>query len=350
MVDWQAAAEFAARVAPPGPIATHAELSDLVAGLRQAAATAIDPVLATTQMTPVTGFSPVYVVDRARWVEANTQMMAAMTAPLAQSLAAHQSKPTQATQLVSGLQAGALLAALSSRVLGQFDPYAAADGRLLLVAPNVLRNERQMGVDPHDFRLWVCLHEQTHALQFAAAPWLAEHMQGRIGELMSGIVGDALARSQAPLRERLALAWRTLTGVLTGVFRADGPAPFERLMTPEQRAELAEITAVMALLEGHADVIMDDVGPSVVPSVAQIRAKFEKRRDGEGASRADALLRRLIGMDAKLAQYRDGAMFVRGVEERVGREGFNAIWASPDTLPRAAEIADPAAWITRLGG
>ncbi|MBA2444483.1 MAG: zinc-dependent metalloprotease, partial [Nocardioidaceae bacterium] len=90
----------------------------------------------------------------------------------------------------------------------------------------------------------------------------------------------------------------------------------------------------------------DGIGPSVIPSVAEIRKKFSTRREGAGA--LDQLLRRLLGFDAKMRQYRDGAVFVRGAIDKVGMDGFNAVWAGPDNLPTKAEIADPAAWVTRI--
>jgi coenzyme F420 biosynthesis associated uncharacterized protein len=375
-VDWSAAAELAARVAPPGPRATRAELAELVGGLRDAASDAVEHVLTTTRMTPaggvvrVTGgprdgaavLGPVHVVDRARWARANTQVMAAMTAPVARALGEEEVPTSQAARLSGALEVGGLLAVLSPRVLGQFDPYARlvdddgdasaapGPGRLLLVAPNVLQAERAMGVDPRDFRLWVCLHEQTHALQFAAAPWLASHLRDRVGGLLEDLTRTAVGLAKAPFLEKLATAGRTVADVVTGVFHPGSAAPFERLLTPGQKDELAEITAVMALLEGHADVMMDAVGPRVVRSVRQIRQRFEKRRDGEGAPRVDVVLRRLLGMDAKLAQYRDGAAFVRAVEREVGRDGLNAVWTSPDTLPTAREIADARAWVRRVHG
>ena len=120
------------------------------------------------------------------------------------------------------------------------------------------------------------------------------------------------------------------------------------LATPEQRERLAEVTAVMSLLEGHADVIMDDVGPSVIPTVATIRRRFQQRRKGSGS--VDRVLRRLLGLDAKMKQYRDGAVFVRHITDQVGRDGFNRVWESPETLPRALEIADPDAWLRRVHG
>ena len=111
---------------------------------------------------------------------------------------------------------------------------------------------------------------------------------------------------------------------------------------------LDRITAVMSLLEGHADVVMDGVGPAVIPSVNQIRRKFERRR--KGASGLDRVLRRLLGFDAKLAQYRNGAAFVRGVMAEVGMDGFNKVWVSPENLPSLAEIGDPVTWVRRVHG
>jgi len=132
--------------------------------------------------------------------------------------------------------------------------------------------------------------------------------------------------------------------------RGELVTPLDGILGPDQRRQLEEITAVMALFEGHADVMMDAVGPRVVRSVRTIRARFEKRRDGEGAPALDVVLRRVLGMDAKLAQYRDGAAFVREVEERVGRDGLNAVWSEPAHLPSAREIADPRAWVRRVHG
>ncbi|MBB0233021.1 zinc-dependent metalloprotease, partial [Streptomyces calidiresistens] len=121
----------------------------------------------------------------------------------------------------------------------------------------------------------------------------------------------------------------------------------ELVQTPRQREILDRLTAVMSLLEGHADYVMDGVGPQVVPSVAEIREKFARRRR-TGAGRLDRVLRRVLGMDAKLRQYRDGERFVRTVVDEVGMAGFNRVWTSPNTLPTRAEIARPEEWVARV--
>ncbi|WP_421732220.1 zinc-dependent metalloprotease [Cellulomonas sp.] len=343
-VDWDLAARIAGRLAAPGPTADRAELTALVDELRDAAARAAVHAAAITGLSAADGTPPeqvstVLVVDRPRWARANAEVFAAMTGPLSATT------PSSTARSAAAVQVGGVLALLSGKVLGQFDPFSSRDGRgrLLLVAPNVLHHERRLRVDPSDFRLWVALHEQTHALQFAAAPWLADHMRSRAAELMTDLVAD---KSLVPrVGELLQAVARAVTG------GADDGIGVLDLLSPRQRVVFEEVGAVMALLEGHADVAMDEVGPGVVPSVRKIRKAFEARRDEAAKSRgADRVLRRLLGLDTKLAQYRDGAAFVRAVRKDVGLDGLNAVWTSAEHLPGPREISDPRAWVRRVHG
>ena len=354
-VDWRAAARLAGRVAAPGPVADRQTLVELVEDLRTAAATAAGHVVDATGMTPADGraaaeISRVHVVDRPRWAAANAEMFAVMAAPLATRRDGTPVHVPDAARLAAAAQVGGVLALLSGKVIGQYDPFTAAPGqagRLLLVAPNVLATERQLGVDGRDFRLWVALHEQTHALQFAAAPWLADHVRARSAELLADL--SDLAPDESQHHASLPRLDDLLGAVVRAVSGGDGGVL--SLLTEHQRQVFDEVGAVMALLEGHADVMMDEVGPSVVPTVRAIRRAFERRRDASArATGVDRIVRRVLGMDLKLAQYRDGAAFVRAVRGRVGLDGLNAVWSGPDALPSAVEIGDPAAWVRRVHG
>ncbi|MDQ0372226.1 zinc-dependent metalloprotease [Cellulomonas humilata] len=344
LVDWELATRIAGRLAAPGPVADRAELTALVDELRDAAGRAAVHASAITGLSAADGTPPeqvstVLVVDRPRWAQANAQVFAAMTGPLAGAA------PSSTARAGAAVQVGGVLALLSGKVLGQFDPFTSTDGRgrLLLVAPNVLHHERRLKVNPSDFRLWVALHEQTHALQFAAAPWLADHLRTRAAELLTDLAAD---KALVPrVGELLGAVTRAVTG------GADDGVGVLDLLSTRQRALFEEVGAVMALLEGHADVAMDEVGPRVVPSVRKIRKAFEARRDEAARSRGvDRVLRRLLGLDTKLAQYRDGAAFVRAVRKDVGLDGLNAVWTSADHLPLPEEIADPRAWVRRVHG
>ncbi len=358
-VDWRVAARVAARLLPPNPSAGRETVSGLVEDLRRAADDAVGHVREVTAMAPARDDLPVsrvLVVDRVDWVRANTEMLDRLTADV--PVRPGERGPSRVSRLAGGVQVGGVLAALSTKVLGQFDPFSARPGgagtapepgRLLLVAPNVLRVERVLRVDPADFRLWVALHEQTHALQFATAPWLAEHLRTRMAAVVAGLTDDGAGDGGAGAADE---GVRSLVAGALRVVRGTDGRPhggLTALLPPDTRRVVDEVGAVMSLLEGHADVAMDAVGRTVVPSVRQIRTRFDRRRAGSHGV-ASVVLRRVLGLDLKLAQYRDGARFVRRVRRAVGTDGLNAVWAGPANLPTVAEIADHRLWVRRVHG
>ncbi len=342
-VDYAFAKKTGRTLVKAGPQVTSAEANDIVADLRAAAAEATAPVTETSDLHAPDGAPAPLVVDRPGWISANVDSFRALLDPVVDKLAAKgTSSPGPAAAAiggkVTGAEMGGLLAFLSSKVLGQYDLAPGGTPRLLLVAPNIVATERKLQVDPHDFRRWVAMHEETHRLQFTAVPWLRDHLVSE---------SQGLAVDLAPTPEDLTKRFEHLTRNISDVF-SSGEGIAQLFATPEQKARIARLTAVMSLLEGHADVVMDDVGPRVIPSVAEIRRKFDQRRTG--AVGIDRILRRLLGLEAKMRQYRDGAAFVRGVTDQVGRDGFNAVWHSPESLPQPAEILDPAAWVRRVHG
>lgn len=361
MVDWNLAVATATRLVRPGPEVSRDEARAVVAELRRHAKTSERHVRAFTRMLPegtAPADTPVLVVDRAGWIKANVAGFRELLSPLLGKMQDRRAGTPGGAVLgavggkVTGVELGMLLSFLASRVLGQYETFApagldlpgpATGGRLLLVAPNIVHVERELEVDPHDFRLWVCLHEETHRTQFTAVPWLREHLEGEIQTFLGATEVDPMT-----VLERLRDAAQSFAGARPDAENGDeGRSLVELVQTPEQREVLARLTAVMSLLEGHADFVMDGVGPEVVPSVAEIREKFQQRR-ASGAGRLDAALRKLLGLDAKLRQYRDGERFVRAVVGTVGMDGFNRVWTSPNTLPTKAEIASPADWVARV--
>lgn len=348
MIDWKLALSTATRLSKPGPDVSAVEVAEAVAELREGAAKSEQPVREFSNLHATSATAPVLVVDRPRWIEANLETFRVLMDPVMAKLVAADKVPTGLGKVVGekvgGAELGALMSFMSSKVLGQFDPFwvgpAGETGRLLLVAPNIVQVERQLGVDPHDFRLWVCLHEETHRVQFTAVPWLSAHMRSLLDEFIEATDLDSSALSKM-LGDSFGEAVR--------IVRGESEASLTELFqNPRQREIVDQLTGIMSLLEGHADVVMDGVGPEVIPSVAEIRRKFTERR--KGASGIDRVIRRLMGLDAKMRQYRDGAEFVRGVMDKVGRDGFNAVWEKPANLPSKSEILDPAAWVTRVHG
>jgi coenzyme F420 biosynthesis associated uncharacterized protein len=337
MVDWSIAVSIGSMLAGEGPTVTRTEADDVVAELRADAERSTGLVHEFTGLSAPRGTAPVLVVDRPGWVQANADGFKIATAPMMRKVL-EEREPGRIAQAVgskvTGVEVGGLLGFLAGKVLGQFDPFYEPSGRLLLVAPNIVHVERELGVDPTDFRLWVCLHEETHRVQFTAVPWMRGHLFSEI---------DAISETVEP--------GSLLDGGLERITEAikssrNGGSIVDMLSTPAQREILDRVTGMMSLLEGHADVVMDDVGPQVIGSVKEIRAKFTKRRQGIGT--LDKILRRLLGLEAKMAQYRDGAKFVRAVVDKVGMDEFNAVWAEAAHLPSKAELSDHDGWIRRV--
>ncbi|MGN6331881.1 MAG: zinc-dependent metalloprotease [Motilibacteraceae bacterium] len=375
MVDWDLAVTTGTRLVRPGPQVSVAEAREVVAALRRHAVTARGLVRDTTGLIAdadpsVDGSEAgkVAVIDRAGWVRANAAGFRTVLEPVIERLRERRGQAPLDGGLVgavgprlTGVETGTLLAFLAGKVLGQYElfpPHGAsgrggapdAPGRLLLVAPNIVAAERELGVDPDDFRLWVCVHEETHRVQFGAVPWLRGHVLGEVRAFLDEVdtdPSDVLRRLRTAI-EVVVDAVRDSDAPSEGGGGAGGRSLLDVVQTPTQREVLDRLTAVMSLLEGHADHVMDAVGPEAIPSVAEIRERFQLRR--QGAGRADRVLRRLLGLESKMAQYRDGARFVRGVVDRVGMQGFNRVWESPATLPTLAEISDPASWVARVHG
>ena len=350
LVDWDLATATATRLAPPGPRMELAEAMATVEELRKVAAEAAEHVAAYTHLDSSSGAAGFAVVDRPGWIRSNVAGFRDLVDPLLDSVVSERMRtPGPVMSAVgpraTGLEVGGLLAYLSTRVLGQFELFGpapvegVAGGRLTLVAPNIVAAERALSVDPRDFRLWVCLHEVTHRTQFAAAPWLHGHVRGLMGDYLSASDLDPAA-----LLARLRGAVGSIADTLRGGSQL---SLLEIVQTPEQRAILERVTGLMSLLEGHADVVMDGVGPAVVPSVETIRGRFEQRR--RAGSPLDRAVRRLLGLEMKMRQYAEGATFVRAVLSAVGMDGLNRVWADPSMLPTAAEIRQPSTWLQRTG-
>lgn len=384
MVNWELAAKTAANLAPAGPALTGSEISAAVDNLRLMAERSVPYVHEISRLEAAKDLhdSEVLVVDRASWAKANTQSFAVMMDPVLRAVAAKQAQSAQegggkpvpggssaaVSATVTGAQLGGALAFLSSKVLGQYDPFSAlapatvdreqaSGGRLLLVAPNIITIERELKVAPADFRLWVCLHEQTHRVQFAAAPWLRHHMLSEIEKLGALLVGDSENFGERIMQSAKQLGSKSSKSSKPRELAKPGeglPLEDQRrggvldlLQNPEQKAALSRLTAVMSLLEGHANVVMDGVDQSIVPTVRTIRQRFNSRGKDRGV--VEKFFRNLLGLDAKMRQYSDGAKFVRDAVAVVGMEGFNHVWTQAENLPTEKEIHNARLWVERMG-
>ncbi len=359
VIDWELATATAVRLAPRGPAVTRDEAFGAVRQLRELAVEAETHVAGITGMQAPDPHEPARVVDRSGWIKGNVGGFRMVMQPLLERMQSRREGRmggpvvTAVGSRVTGAQVGVLLAYLSGKVLGQYELFVPPVdgqervGRLSLVAPNIVAAERQLDVVPRDFRLWVCVHEVTHRTQFTAVPWLRSHVQDEIGAFLAASDLDPAAFARRLRSAAEAVRDHLRSGDRDRAANDDlSMVLLEAVQTPEQRAILNRLTAVMTLLEGHGEYVMNAVGSDVIPTVDEIGRRFAERR--RGGSPADRLVRKLFGLDIKARQYAEGAAFVRAVVDHAGMAAFNRVWTSPNTLPTKAEIAAPESWMARV--
>jgi coenzyme F420 biosynthesis associated uncharacterized protein len=289
------------------------------------------------------------VVSRGEWVHANISTFARIIGTVEGDLLSQTVPPGSgllkssmaiANRMITTRQFGYLMGFIGQRVLGQYDlaliSAEAEPGRLLFVDENIRRTAAVLDVPLNPFRTWIALHETTHAFEFEAHPWLRPYLAGRlerqIRSLSTGITG---------------MSGGDVSGRLGRILRGGaGESWMEGLMSPEQRREFQEIQAIMSLIEGFGDYVMDEVGRDLVPRVETISSRFHARRERRtGFERA---MMRITGMDIKMEQYRKGEEFTRAVAAASGTAGLRMLWQGPESLPTPDEIEAPSAWIERV--
>jgi coenzyme F420 biosynthesis associated uncharacterized protein len=295
----------------------------------------------------------VFAFDRIDWINANLETFKHMFEPLERlDLFGNRDAPKAVNVLWTGLnqtvvsaELGILLGYLARRVLGQYDlallgrEPIETTGKLYFVQPNIRSVERMLGVDPGQFRLWLALHETTHTFEFEAYPWVRGYMNAMIEEYFVFLTEDVeyLKRGLSGLR---ALWERARSNT------DRGSSWIELVMTPEQRRLFGKMQAMMAVVEGYSNYIMNEVGRDLMPDYSEIHRRFERRQREKSA--AEQLFIKLTGLDVKLEQYRMGEAFVNEVSRLRGHEFAKRVWDGPHHLPTLSELRHAEEWIARV--
>ncbi len=286
------------------------------------------------------------VVDRGGWVGANVRSMRTMLAPLSERMAEKMARSPLAPlgRRVAATELGVLLGYVAQRVLGQYDLLVPDDSggsnadRVYYVGANVLGLEKRYAFRPREFRLWIALHEVTHRAQFTGVPWLRDYFLDQVHELVGGIDPDPGLL--------IAAAGRAAEAVVAGRNPVDERGIVGLFATDAQRVAMDRVQALMSLLEGHGNAVMNRLGAEMVDGQARMAAVLSARRTTRGMT---ALLHRLLGLEMKMRQYEVGEAFVDAVTDRAGFRSLDAAWQGPEYLPTLAELTAPEDWLARVG-
>jgi coenzyme F420 biosynthesis associated uncharacterized protein len=340
LIDWGAADRVGRSVAGLGHTLTAVERARLVEDFSELVPEAEALVQEFTGLHPGPQRSRAWVMTRGQWLHQNLRGFERVLEPFAHKLLANRPDGAMAgvRRGVLGAQLGALLGYLGHRVLGQYDMFLPPDddGLLYFVGANVAGVEGKHRFAPRDFRLWICLHEVTHRLQFGGAPWLRGYLTGLMDSYLGSVELDPTW-----LLDRLRSA---VAEVRSGQMERGFGWVF-LLMTPDQRDMVKKMQAAMSLLEGHSNFAMDEVSRGRIRNADHFRETLHERRSKAGLERA---FQRAIGFDVKVRQYTMGERFTRKVVQEVGMDRFNRVWEGPSSLPTMDEIRRPQGWVARV--
>jgi coenzyme F420 biosynthesis associated uncharacterized protein len=347
VVDWDLARRVAVRVSGREDGAVPYPAASLDRDFAEYTPMAERLVAEETGLHSLAGPARSLVIDRAAWIDANLRAFQRLLRPLTTKLdeAAGTGRMRGLTRRVAAVELGGVLGWMSRRVLGQYDLLLTEDDdtrdeqdQVYFVGPNIARVEQRFGFPHREFRLWIAVHELTHRAQFTGVPWLRPYFLEQVESMLDQIDvnPEQLLTSIRRVRDERRAG---------DVESADGGLAV-LLATPEQRVVIDRLSGLMSLLEGHGDVVMNRASEGHVPHAARFhRVMHERRTQAKGFNK---LVQRLLGMEAKLAQYEQGERFIAAVEAARGPRALDPVWRSAENLPTLGEIKDPQRWLTRV--
>ena len=355
MIDWEQARAIAINM-NRGAALTATERARLDEQYRELVRRCLPVVAAYTGTELPPTLERTFAFDRVDWINANIEGFRRMFAPLEGlnpvSGRTKDGRTTVAALLWGGVnqrvvssELGLLLGYLARRVLGQYDlallgREPVATGKLYYVEPNIRQVEQTLGMPPADFRMWLALHETTHAFEFEAHPWLRDYFNGLLESYFEFLRQDAEALRTGGFQALRGIVARTRSD------NRDDGSWIEGLMSPGQRALFLRMQATMCMVEGYSNHVMNVVGKELLPSYEVITRKFEQRQ--RERTMIDHLFARLTGLAVKMEQYRLGEAFINRIVAERGHDGVRRIWDGPEFLPTMEEIRAPERWLSRM--
>ncbi|HYH13286.1 MAG TPA: zinc-dependent metalloprotease [Thermomicrobiales bacterium] len=356
MVNWDRALEIALRMNKESAL-TAVERSELSAYYARLVDECVPLISDYTQTTLPESARETFAFDRVDWIHANLAGFQRMFAPIEDLDAGPGKNRNPVSKFVGGInqtvlstEIGLLLGYMAKRVLGQYDlallgREPVTSGKLYYVEPNIRGIERKLDLPKDDFRMWLALHETTHAFEFEAYPWVREHFNGLLERYMGFMRDDAEYLKQGV--EGVKVMMNRLRDGRNGD-ADDAGSWIEGFMNPEQRAVFVEMQALMCVIEGYSNHVMNAVGRDLLKTYDLISKRFEERQ--KQRSTGEKLFAQLTGLNVKMEQYRQGEAFVNAIVERHGRDAITRLWQGPESMPSMQEIRDPSQWSDRVFG
>jgi putative hydrolase len=307
--------------------------------------------------TPLpSGVTSIEAWSRVEWVERTLPAWSALCDPVASRVVGAMSEivPDEAAGgpagpllgmvgqvggLMFGAQVGQALAKLAGEVLSSTDvglPLGPA-GVAALLPDNVAAFGAGLERPADEVRLFLALREAAYHRLFGHVPWLRQRLFDAVDAYARGIKvdKDAIERAMSEVDPQDPESMqRALQGGM-----------FEPSVTPDQKAALARLETLLALVEGWVDDVVATAAADRLPGAEALRETLRRRRATGGP--AEQIFATLVGLELRPRRLREAATLWRTLRERRGIAGRDEVWKHPDLLPGAEDLDDPEGFVRR---
>jgi putative hydrolase len=369
-ISWDTAKQLASTIATQGTSESNVDPSDRMAIDELARVADLHVQNATGLSTIVDGRPPtIAAVNRSTWAMRTLDTYRPLLETLGESIArvSRESMPPSdelidpslawltplmraLNPMLLGLTAGSMVGHLASRTLGTYDlPVPRRpNNEVMIVVPNLDGFGNDWSLPKDELRLWICVHELAHHAVLSLP-----HVHERITSLLQQHAA-AFTADHSELQERLGDI--DITSLMQGQ-GADSLEDLQRLIgdpevvlgavqSPQQRALLPHLEAVICAVVGYVDHTMDSIGAHLISSYRMLTEALRRRR--VEADTSDRFVEKILGFNLTQQQYDRGRHFIDGIIERSGPDALPQLWESARTLPTPAEIDAPGLWLARI--
>jgi putative hydrolase len=240
--------------------------------------------------------------------------------------------------MMVGGQIGSAIGALAREVVSSTDiglPLG-PEGTAALLPAGAAAFGEGLSVDAGEVMLFLSLREAAHHRLFAHVPWLRPRLLGAVEDYARGISVDSAA-----LRDAMGQLDPANPEALTEAMSGGGM--FRPEDTQQQKAALARLETMLALVEGWVATVVEDACADRLPQALALSEAIRRRRATGGP--AERTFATLVGLDLRPRRLREAAAIWRGLARSRGVDGRDAVWAHPDLLPTADDFDDPEGFI-----
>ena len=362
---WESARQLGVSIATEGTSEANVDPVDRMA-VEQLARVADLHVADVTGLSTSVGGRPITAVpvNRTRWVMDSLEAYRPLVERLAEALGSgpdvtdeEPGDPTadmfagmlQMLQpMVLSMTAGSMVGHLAQRTLGQYDlpiprpiPSSGVD-ELLLVVPNIDAFADEWSLARDDVRLWVCVHELAHHAVLGVP-----HVRAALDDLLMQHA-SSFRNEPGALEERLGEIDLSDPSSLANLQEVLGSPDLVlgAITSPDQEALRPRVEALVAVVVGVVDHVLDVVGEKLIASYPMLTEALRRRR--VAAAESDRFVEHLFGLELGQATYDRGSAFVAGVLERAGEDGLRRLWVDAAHLPTPNEVDAPGLWLARI--